>query len=335
MYKGKNIIGKTLVAFDSGKVLNTVSNIAYNPNTGRILGLLIDETLLLAKGRHVPLSEIRTIGEDAITIINEDSIITWDENPLVREFSSKKLDLKGRDVMTDLGENLGKISDIYFLQDGTIEGYELSGGIVSDTYSGTSFLPNGRIAKIGEDIVFVPHNTVHILEEQVGGVKAATQKATEKAKPSLAATKEKAGEIAKYGMEYIDTNVMEPATRKKELFKESSGSKTKKITESADTLWEKVKDKVSDLKEQSSQQVEEKHIKGALGRPVTRVILDQTDNIILNTGELITHEAIEQARDANVLDVLLTSVYTNAPDFTKEDLKAKEDTTSSPESTIL
>jgi sporulation protein YlmC with PRC-barrel domain len=89
MYKGKNIIGKTLVAFDSGKVLNTVSNIAYNPNTGRILGLLIDETLLLAKGRHVPLSEIRTIGEDAITIINEDSIITWDENPLVREFGER------------------------------------------------------------------------------------------------------------------------------------------------------------------------------------------------------------------------------------------------------
>ncbi len=45
-----------------------------------------------------------------------------------------------------------------------------------------------------------------------------------------------------------------------------------------------------------------------LGRPVNRVILDQHDRVILNVGELVTNKAITEARQANMLDILLDSV---------------------------
>ncbi|MDQ5852218.1 MAG: photosystem reaction center subunit H, partial [Chloroflexota bacterium] len=55
-----------------------------------------------------------------------------------------------------------------------------------------------------------------------------------------------------------------------------------------------------------------------------RVILDPQDNVILNVGELITHQAVERARQAGVLDMLLSSVYEKDPEISPEELRAPE-----------
>lgn len=60
--------------------------------------------------------------------------------------------------------------------------------------------------------------------------------------------------------------------------------------------------------QERQQAVEEGRVRDALGRPVTRVILAPDDRVILNVGEIITHKAVQAARDADVLDILLGSV---------------------------
>ena len=96
------------------------------------------------------------------------------------------------------------------------------------------------------------------------------------------------------------------------------------LKEGATNLWDKVKDKLGEAKDRSKQELEERRIRGALGRPVTRVILDKQDNVILNVGELITHAAIEQARAGGELEVLLDSVYKGEPDIAQAELRADE-----------
>ena len=96
------------------------------------------------------------------------------------------------------------------------------------------------------------------------------------------------------------------------------------LKEGAANLWDKVKDKLGEAKDRSKQELEERRIRGALGRPVTRVILDKQDNVILNVGELITHAAIEQARAGGELEVLLDSVYKGEPDIAQAELRADE-----------
>ena len=96
------------------------------------------------------------------------------------------------------------------------------------------------------------------------------------------------------------------------------------LKEGATNLWDKVKDKLGEAKDRSKQELEERRIRGALGRPVTRVILDKEDNVILNVGELITHAAIEQARAGGELEVLLDSVYKGEPDIAQAELRADE-----------
>jgi hypothetical protein len=70
--------------------------------------------------------------------------------------------------------------------------------------------------------------------------------------------------------------------------------------------------------------LEEERIKGAVGRPVSRVILDPQDNVLLNVGEIITYRAIQQARQTGVLDVLLGSVAKVEPEITQPELRAAE-----------
>jgi len=103
------------------------------------------------------------------------------------------------------------------------------------------------------------------------------------------------------------------------------------VQEHAVGVWETIKEKAAELtgtaqekKAEYDAQAEQKRINNALGRPVTRVILDPSDRVILNTGDLITHAAIDSARQAGVLEILLDSVYTTDPEITPEMLRAQE-----------
>ena len=85
---------------------------------------------------------------------------------------------------------------------------------------------------------------------------------------------------------------------------------------------EELKTDVNNFKEHRAQEKEIKQIKNALGRPSTRVILDKQDNVILNVGDLITNKAIEWARSADMLDVLLDSVDEQKPVIAEEERTA-------------
>ncbi|MFC4639621.1 PRC-barrel domain-containing protein [Deinococcus hohokamensis] len=85
--------------------------------------------------------------------------------------------------------------------------------------------------------------------------------------------------------------------------------------EGAGHLLDRAKQWFSERREETEQAIQERQqavqeakIRDALGRPVTRVILTPEDHVILNVGEIITHKAVQVARDADVLDILLDSV---------------------------
>ena len=61
----------------------------------------------------------------------------------------------------------------------------------------------------------------------------------------------------------------------------------------------------------------------AVGRPVTKVILDLQDRVVLDLGDIITHRAVQQAHEAGALDSLLGSVYKAEVQFEKHELRAE------------
>ncbi len=79
------------------------------------------------------------------------------------------------------------------------------------------------------------------------------------------------------------------------------------VTETQD-IWGRLRRLVGGFKTPLSRVGEDERIKAALGRRINRVILDNDDNFILNVGDMITHQTIEYAREAGVLDILLASI---------------------------
>ena len=461
MRNGKGMIGKPVVAYDSGEEFRTIVDLIFDQENNQLLGFLVDEGGWFSNALVLPLTNIQAIGADAVIVASRDAIASATEFPAMQSILERDNILKGTRIMTLDGRDLGTMVDLYFDDTtGVIEGYEVSGGIFADAYSGRSFVPAPDTLKIGEDIAFVPSETADLMQEQVGGIRGAMNTASGKVQEMAQFTGEKAQEAAQFTGEKFqeattfagtsftnavvdpeeqETFVLGKVSQKtvettdgitlihegqvvnsshilaarnlnmtNDLYHATGGLVTErlgerlsgvvtglganigieqaqgrrvnrmiftpegsvvavegqivtpKVIERAKThhqeqalleavglttgdalrvtgsnvgqqvkdgakgLWEQVKETASNLQDHGTQAIEEKRIKGALGRPVTRVILDRNDEVILNVGELITHQAIAISRDADVLEVLLDSVYTETPNLSLDDLRAPE-----------
>jgi uncharacterized protein YrrD len=450
MRKGRDLIGKPVVAYDSGEKIESIMDLIFDQNENRLLGFLIDDGGWFSNAKVLPLNQIQAIGLDAVIVADQDAVKPSSSFPDIHRVLERNNVLKGTQIMTLDGRDLGTMVDLYFDdQTGMVEGYEVSGGLFADTYSGRSFVPAPQTLKIGEDVAFVPSEIADLMEKQVGGIKAAVQTATEKVQETAQVAGTKLQDAGRIATTQLANAIIDPAEQKSfvvgkvaqttvkapeggdlvtegevitlesansaeylhvldELYHSAGGSLTSKLGEhldnrvatltveqaeakrvrqtvytseghiiaaagqivtpqvierakahhqeselleavglsnrsaakaQADTLlsttgeqlqrgtsnlWEKVKETASDLQGRSTQAIEERRIKGALGRPTTRVILDRSDQVILNVGELITHEAIACAREADVLDQLLSSVYSETPQLSMQELRAPE-----------
>jgi uncharacterized protein YrrD len=460
MRNGKGMIGKPVVAYDSGEEFKTIVDLIFDQESNQLLGFLVDEGGWFSNALVLPLTNIQAIGADAVIVASRDTVDSASEFPKMQSILARDNILKGTRIMTLDGRDLGTMVDLYFDDtSGAIEGYEVSGGIFADAYSGRSFVPAPDTLKIGEDIAFVPSETADLMQEQVGGIRGAMQTASEKVQEMAQLTGEKAQEAAQFtgekfqeATQYAGTSftnaVVNPEEQEafvlgkvaqktiqtngipliqegqvvtqshilaarnlnmtNDLYQATGGSATdrlgekltgavtgmganigidqaqgrrvnkmiftpegsvvavegqivtprvierakthhqeqalleavglttgdalrvtgsnvgQQVKEGAKGLWEQVKETASNLQDHGTQAYEDKRIKGALGRPVTRVILDRNDEVILNVGELITHQAIAVSRDADVLEVLLDSVYTETPTLSLNELRAPE-----------
>jgi len=62
------------------------------------------------------------------------------------------------------------------------------------------------------------------------------------------------------------------------------------------------------------QAIEERRIQNALSKPVYRNLLDRNGEMILESGERVTPEAIDRARRSGILDILFSAVRPEEPD---------------------
>ncbi len=290
MYKGKNIVGKSIISVATGEVLDKVRDVFFDAQNKMVLGFLVDEGGILSSARVLPFESVSVIGPDGVLVSSATTIVPAKDAAHASDIMKEDNVVVGTKIMTDDGKDLGKINDIFFDEvTGMIEGYEVTGGLFADAVSGRSYLPSPSRFKIGKDVALVPVETISLIEGQSGGLEAMTYKAEE--------TIRKSGTTLQ--------------------------NKSTDITEGIKKAWEKTKEATAEITGRTEDKLEEERIKSALGRPVTRVILTPNDEPIINTGELITNKVVSEARVHGVLDMLLSSVYKDAPGFSSEELKSK------------
>ncbi|MEH2397524.1 PRC-barrel domain-containing protein [Nostoc sp.] len=548
MRKGSDVIDKVVVTSDKGQKIQRILDLIFDHKRNQLLGFLVEEKGLFRDAKVIPLQEVQAIGSDAIIVKSKESVVKAHRVPAIKEILHQNIVLRGTRILTTEGLYLGGLVDLFFDEhSGLVEGYEVSGGIFADAYSGRSFVPAPEALTIGDDVAFVPPETAQMMEEQVGGIRGAVQatedrlqesaqtanrrlqsaslnageqlqssvdnvnrrlqsaslnageqlqssvdnvnrrlqsaslNAGEQLQAATDATSSKLQDLNRDAAASLTNNLVDPAKQKvyvigkhverdvltpdgsvlllegqsvtlvhaeaaerlgilDELYRATGGSLTANISrnlqaatesttnriasatmssaanlrhsvnaltaqaiqqvrgrrvlqtvraddgliiaasgqivtesvlaraqtygkqaellnaaglalatavrsttsdtwletkvqlrqgasvaqENLNTFWQALKQKVEMLQRRSTRAMRKQRIELALGRPVTRVILDPEDNVILNVGELITHCAVRQAEEGGVLNILLSSVYIKEPEISGQELRAQE-----------
>ena len=194
MRKGNDVIGSPIFAYDIGEKLeNKIEDLILSQNSQQILGFLVDEAGWTANALALLFEQIDALGPDAVIIRSKDVLTPMKEIGIEQVLEQGRL--KGSKILTTEGRALGTIVDIYFDdQTGIVQGYEVSGGTISDSYTGRAFVRANENTKVGNQVVFVSPST--LIEEQ-GGIKGAFQKTTEKLHSAAQAATDRVQEVVK------------------------------------------------------------------------------------------------------------------------------------------
>ncbi len=181
MIKGKDLIGRSVVAISSGHHLDKVQDLVFDHDANQVLALLVDEGGWFRSAKVVPFEAVQSIGEDAVMVASEDDVVSARDDSRIADLLDTKVGLIGTQLLTTDGRELGKIADVYFEElSGKVVGYEATGGLFSDLSSGRTFVPAPESISIGDNAAIVPISVAQAMEEQeAGGLQGALGRAGE------------------------------------------------------------------------------------------------------------------------------------------------------------
>ena len=185
LVKGKAVIGLNVVTIDTGTIVQTVKDIAYNPNTHRVEALFVKKAGVFAAAKAIHMDDVINIGQDAV-IVHDASVIksVKEINETIKALSDSKKYLVKTNVLTATGKELGKVTDVYFdSESGNVSTMEVSQGGLKTITEGKKSITPSNIVTIGADATIVSTYTEMVLEAQGenAGLKGAVNDAKQKA----------------------------------------------------------------------------------------------------------------------------------------------------------
>jgi uncharacterized protein YrrD len=474
MRKAKSLTGLKIITQNNGQDLGTVRDLIFSETTQRLVAFLLTDRELFGviDATCVRFESVREIGPDAIMIPSVDDVVKVHADPVIAEGYDAQFTLDGKQVTTDGGEKLGRVSDLYLDESGFITGYEISGGLFSDAFNGKRYLDAPARVTMGQDVIVVPQSVTLGFQQDkqnnpggisgvIAGATASVAGTFDSAKTAVSESynniaeatvdKQRAYVIGKIAGHDVTAPNTESVAQAPELIVSAGGLITAEIADhaiatnslgslvssatagsvsqtveqgqnsfnqgtaegqsklqsalgtaqskaeqaalgkpsareiiapdgsiivapgmivtpeilsradsygkkneviaaaglgavsegaqktyvdakvAASSVWSSLKDKAAELtgvaqekKAEHDASSQEKRIKNAIGRPVTRVILTPDDTVILNTGDIITNKAISIAQESNAIDILLDSVYEGTPDLTPDTFRVSQ-----------
>jgi uncharacterized protein YrrD len=170
------IIGRAVLARASANKLGQVHDLIIGPSKGDLVGLslrLPDESL-----RLVDYRDIYSFGQDAVMINSDNSAVSVQDSPL-KALPLAKNNLIGVNVVTESGNLLGQIANVYtYLAETLLLIYEVRSSILDKLLGHALFFPatqqraiSGDFARIvvAEDTSEKADNSLAALEARLFG----------------------------------------------------------------------------------------------------------------------------------------------------------------------
>lgn len=158
MRKSQDVIGLPVLTIDTGKQIGVVRDLLFDREQ-RVFGLLVENEGWVKRARYIPRTHVTSIGCDAVTVQSESVLESLEDDDGIYGMCSGKRRLKGLPVVTATGRELGRLENVYFMEEvGTLIGYELTEGLLHDWREGRKALKTSKPLIWGNDALIVPGN---------------------------------------------------------------------------------------------------------------------------------------------------------------------------------
>lgn len=171
MVKAGDIVGRPVIVREGGREAGRIKDVVVDQAGKRVLGFVISEGFL-RRTKVAPWPGLLAIGPDSVILSGAGSIVAASEAPDIKAVLDGGTSIRGLRLQTTGGKDLGKVEDFHFSdQTGEVEGYELSGGMLSDTIGGRAFLPTPLSIELGKDVALVAPEVEGTIKQHSGGIR--------------------------------------------------------------------------------------------------------------------------------------------------------------------
>jgi uncharacterized protein YrrD len=171
MIKASEIVGRPVIVREGGREAGRIKDVVVDQLGKRVLGFVISEGFLHST-KVAPWEGLLAIGPDSVILGAAGSVVSAGDVPDIKAVLDGGTSIRGLRLQTTGGKDLGKVEDFQFNeQTGEVEGYELSGGLLSDTMGGRTFLPTPLSIELGKDVALVAPEVEGTIRQQSGGIR--------------------------------------------------------------------------------------------------------------------------------------------------------------------
>lgn len=313
MKTAQQIIGLPVVSIFDGNEIGKVKNVIINASKGTIDFFVIDSGIRSLAGGVIPAERVLGIGEYALTIQQPDDISDIVKIPAAIELMQKNITVHGTRVLTRKGNLLGETGDIFINEQ---DKYNITGVefIPAHNELKSGIIPRSCIITFGKNLLVVQDDFIDQLIETPGAIEM-----------DFSDEKKNIGSIEDI------PDIPEPETQEETFAVELEEPviQEQQIDEEKNFLNIEVSDSDSGLEipfetsvqggtaqpeleisaplTEENQPVQEQHLSAAelfeqrqrqylVGKKVTKAIYNSSGEIIVNSGEIITEQIIDEVK---------------------------------------
>lgn len=151
MRKAKELVGKAIVNQATGEHVATVRDLIFDGDARHVAALLVDSGGWFRDARVVCWEAIASIG-DVVMVQGESPVVTASSAPQLSDELKQDVRISGMPIMSDSGERIGSVGDLFIDDKGDVVGYEVKQGFMSDL-GGRKFLFADDVQTVGRDAI--------------------------------------------------------------------------------------------------------------------------------------------------------------------------------------
>lgn len=164
-----------IITINDGKSENKVKDVIYDGQSNLVKALLVDDKGWFKGAKILLLTDIISLGQDAVTIEDDDCFTTSDDqnDANIAVIVNDHNFLTKNKVITENGTDLGRVTDIYFnFPSGEVVDIEVSKGFLQNLGTGRRMIKLEDVITVGTDNLIVKDVTIDDFEavgDEVGG----------------------------------------------------------------------------------------------------------------------------------------------------------------------